>query len=83
MGRIYHHYIKWEDWRHGFYNNCSGCEKQSKIEKVLEMFNSEELTKECMNRVTSEWVFSCEHNLTNEALNKIAYIGQAACCIYA
>ncbi len=47
------------------------------------MFNSEELTKEYMNKVTNEWVYSCEHNLTNEALNQIAYIGQAACCIYA
>lgn len=36
-----------------------------------------------MTRVCSEWVFSCEHNLTNSSMNKIAYIGQAACCLYA
>jgi hypothetical protein len=73
----------WEDWKHGFYDNCSGKEKEKKIEKVLEMFNSEKLTREHMERVIDEWKYSCEHNLTNEALNKIAYIGQAACCIYA
>lgn len=83
MKRIYHHFEKWEDWTFGFYNNCSGSEKKVKIEKVLEMFNSESLTTENMNRVISEWKYSCEHNLTNEAMNKIAYVGQAACCIYA
>ena len=35
-----------------------------------------------MNKAIKEWFFSCEHNLTNNGLNKIAYIGQAACCLY-
>ncbi len=35
-----------------------------------------------MNRVLDEWKYSCEHNLSNESLNKIAYLGQAACCLY-
>jgi len=46
------------------------------------MFNSEELTTKYMNKVIDEWIYSCEHNLTNESMNKIAYIGQAACCIF-
>lgn len=83
MKRIYHHYLMWEDYRHGFYDNCSGEVKDKHIAKVLEMFNSESLTKEYMNKVITEWKYSCEHNLTNESLNRIAYIGQAACCIYA
>jgi hypothetical protein len=83
MNRVYHHYERWEDWKLGFYDNCSGAEKKEKIQKVVEMFESEELTTEYMNRVIEEWKYSCEHNLTNESINKIAYIGQAACCIYA
>jgi hypothetical protein len=83
MIRIYHHYLKWEDWRFGFYDNCSGEVKNEKIERVLEMFNSEELTRKYMSKVISEWKYSCEHNLTNDSLNKIAYIGQAACCLFA
>jgi hypothetical protein len=73
----------WEDYKFGFYENCSGNEKVEKIHKVLELFNNEELTKEYMYKVLELWPYSCEHNLTNESLNKIAYIGQAACCIYA
>lgn len=83
MNRIYHPYWLWEDYQNGFYDNVSGEKKQELINKVLEMFNSEELTKENMNRVINEWVYSCEHNLSNESLNRIAYIGQSACCIYA
>lgn len=82
MSRIYHPYTYWEDYKCGFYDNSSGEEKKHQIKLVLEMFNSEEFTKEYMNKVIEEWRFSCEHNLSNESMNKIAYIGQAACCIY-
>lgn len=73
----------WEDWTFGFYDNLSGKNKQEKIDKVLEMFNSESSTKEYMNKVISEWKYSCEHNFSNPSINKIAYLGQAACCLYA
>jgi len=82
LNRIYHHYEMWEDWKHGFYNNASGSEKEKYKNISINMFNSEELTRQNMRRVINEWVCSCEHNLTNKGMNKIAYIGQAACCIY-
>jgi len=82
LKRIYHPYNLWEDYKAGFYDNVSGKAKQYKIDKVLEMFNSSKLTEKYMNKVIDEWVYSCEHNLTNESMNKIAYIGQAACCLY-
>jgi len=81
--RIYHSWEKWEDYKHGFYNNVSGKDKLIMIEKVVEMFSDPELTKKCMGKVIKSWFFSCEQNLTNNGMNKIAYIGQAACCIYA
>lgn len=83
MDRIYHSYDKWEDFKFGFYDNVSGKNKEHLIEKVLEMFNDKTITETYMERVILEWKYSCEHNLTNLSLNRIAYIGQAACCIYA
>lgn len=83
IGRIYHPYYLWEDFKHGFYDNSSGEVKQKHIEKVLEMFNDKHLTTSYMNKVIDTWVYSCEHNLTNNSMNRIAYIGQAACCLYA
>lgn len=82
MKRIYHPYWKWEDYKAGFYDNCSGERKAQLINKCIQMFNNEQLTIKYMNLVIENWVYSCQHNLTNESLNKIAYIGQAACCLY-
>ena len=82
MKRIYHPYWLWEDYKAGFYDNCSGELKKQLIQKGIEMFNSENLTIDNMLRVINEWKYSCEHNLTNESMNKIAYIGQSACCLY-
>jgi hypothetical protein len=83
MDRTYHSYKKWEDYRAGFYNNCSGSVKKEMIEQVIIMFSDAKLTKKYMEQVITDWVYSCEHNLSNDSLNKIAYIGQAACCIFA
>lgn len=82
MNRIYHRYEKWECHKNGFFNNSSGEEKKKKTEKVIELFSNPELTKKYMQRVIDEWKYSCEHNLSNEAMNKIAWLGQSACCIY-
>lgn len=82
MKQIYHPYTVWEDWREGFYNNCSGKVKQEKISKVLEMFNDIDKTALNMRKAMEKWKYSFEHNLTKPNLNQIAYIGQAACCIY-
>ena len=48
------------------------------MKTIKNELSSEDLTRENMMRVISEWKYSCEHNLTNESLNRIAYIGQAA-----
>ena len=80
--RIYHSWEKWEDYKCGFYDNVSGKNKPFMIDKVVELFINPELTEKYMNKAIKEWFFSCEHNLTNNGLNKIAYIGQAACCLY-
>ena len=83
MKRIYHHYCKWEDYPNGFYDNLSGKNKDYLKLKVVELFSSQELTETYMKKVIDEWIYSCEQNLSNDSMNKIAYLGQAACCIYA
>jgi hypothetical protein len=81
--RIYHPFTLWEDYKAGFYDNISGVNKEYLMNKSIEMFKSAKLTRLYMMRVIDEWKYSCEHNLTNPAMNRIAYIGQGACCIYA
>ena len=81
--RIYHSWELWEDHQNGFYNNVSGKDKEKMIEKVIELFTDPNKTREYMIKVVNQWLHSCQHNLTNESMNKIAYLGQGACCLYA
>jgi len=83
INRIHHPYNKWEDHKAGFYNNVSGDVKNELKNKVVELFSSYELTNKYMDKAIRLWYYSCQHNLTNPSMNKIAYIGQAACCIFA
>lgn len=84
MKRIYHKYELWEDFKNGFYDNCTNNNQRLTFkEDVHKLFKSEKLTHKYMNKVLDEWVYSCEHNLTNTSMNRIAYLGQAACNIYA
>lgn len=83
MQRVYHPYDKWEDYKAGFYDNVLGKNKQDLINKVVELFSNPELTKVYMNKVINDWQYSCEHNLSNYSMNRVAYLGQAACCLYA
>ncbi len=82
LKQVFHPFSLWEDHKHGFYNNISGGNKSEMIKDVIQLFCNPLETEEYMNRVIKEWPFSCEHNLTNEAMNKIAYLGQAACALY-
>jgi len=83
MDRIYHRYENWECFKNGFFRNVSGEEKKELAKKVLELFNDPEQTKIFMQKVVDEWKYSCEHNLSNIALNRVAWLGQSACCLYA
>lgn len=83
MDRIYHRYEKWECFKAGFFRNVSGEEKKELAKKVIELFENSEQTELFMKQVLKEWTNSCEHNLTNPSLNRVAWLGQSACCIYA
>jgi hypothetical protein len=77
--RIFHTYDKWENVEYNFY----GAEhsKWSKLQcehKYKELMTDIVEFKKVLLNVTSEWKHSCEHNLTNRSLNRIAWLGQAA-----
>lgn len=80
--RIFHTHDKWECEKAGFYetkppkgmtaDHCRAYYRElltdiAEFERVLAL-------------VTSEWKYSCEHYLTNSAMNRIAWLGQAALC---
>lgn len=82
LKRIYHHYTEWEDYQSGFYADYNSFELQKSIERVTYVFSCENVTRKYMTQVTEKWIKSCEHNLTNYNMNRIAWLGQAACCLH-
>lgn len=79
--RIFHPYEKWECYAAGFY--ATGWPGRSKDECEIKYRNflaDDAAFRAALNGVISEWKHSCEHYLTNKAMNRIAYLGQAAAC---
>jgi len=82
--RIYHTWDKWECYPAGFYDSRP---KQGEMsEEECKQAYSELLTnvsafEAALERVITEWKYSCEHYLTNVNMNRLAWLGQAALCI--
>lgn len=77
--RIFHTYDKWENVEYNFYGTEHS--KWSKLQcehKYKELMTDLVEFKDTLLSVVNEWKNSCEHNLTNRSLNRIAWLGQAA-----
>lgn len=79
--RIFHTYDKWECEKAGFYAQKVDGKTSSECEAMYRDFLADTERFRCAaNSVIEEWKNSCEHYLTNFAMNRIAWIGQAAMC---
>lgn len=81
--RIFHTYDKWECHKAGFYKSShpemSHEECEEEFKRVL---SDQEIFASVLERVITEWKFSCEHYLTNKSMNRIAWLGQASACLH-
>lgn len=81
-GRVLHTYEKWECYPAGFYENQKkGMTKEECEEEYKSFLSNIPRFSSALERVISEWKNSCEHYLTNENMNRIAWLGQASLCI--
>jgi hypothetical protein len=80
MKRIYHHYKKWEDFKAGMWRKESKEYEERELPKIIEFTGDHEQYGQAMIEMVKRWKFGCEHNLTNQSLNKRAWVGHAACC---
>jgi hypothetical protein len=83
MNRIYHTWDKWECYPAGFYNSQppKGLSSAECLEMYRDFLADIPRFQAAMVRVVSEWKNSCEHYLSNECMNRIAWLGQSAMCI--
>jgi hypothetical protein len=81
-GRIFHTFDKWECHKAGFYDTKppKGMTSEDCEQAYLKMFSTEGEFEKSLKYITKKWKHSCEHYLTNSAMNRIAWLGQAAVC---
>lgn len=79
-GRILHTWEKWECYSHGFYElrPANGLTIEEGENLYREFLSNTEAFDSSLRVVTTEWRHSCEHYLTNDRMNRIAWLGQAA-----
>lgn len=82
MKQIFHHYTLWEDYQNGMYEE----QKEGRAERVQQavfLLTHADLLYTMMANVTRLWKHATEQNLTNPNVNHQAFLGQAACNLYA
>jgi len=79
--RIYHTFDKWEAVDYGFFEESHKTLTPIQCEyKYKELLTNLSEFERILDKVLNEWKYSCEHNLTNSSMNRIAWLGQAAVC---
>lgn len=79
--RIFHTYDKWECFKAGFYaRSKEGMTTQECEEAYRDFLANLSKFEDALDYIITEWKHSCEHYLTNSAMNRIAWLGQAAAC---
>lgn len=77
--RIFHPYHKWESVDYGFHDLKHYRYSKTQCEYLYKLFMVDlDKFEDAMVNVIKHWPNSCEHNLTNRSLNRIAWLGQAA-----
>lgn len=79
MKRIRHHYMKWEDWKEGMYQEIPAHHQQGAIDAAARLLRTPSLLLLAMRQVLRKWPTSAEQYLSNAASNRQAWLGQAAC----
>lgn len=78
MKKVWHPYWLWEDYLAGMWSRL---EKEGMMEQAIAFTGDHEAYGESMQIVVREWTYACQHNLTCTSMNRLAWIGHAACSL--
>lgn len=82
MKSIWHPFHLWECYAAGMYNYSEGPTLEDGKEMYRRFLSDAGLFEDAALRVVSDWPISCDHFLTKDAMNKIAWMGQASMCLH-
>ena len=80
--QIFHRYEQWEDYQSGMYDEL----KEGRADRVRlaqSLLSSPKICDRWMREVKKRWHIACEQVFSNLQVNRKAWLGKAACCLYA
>lgn len=82
MNRVYHTWDRWECYPAGFYDSRppKGMTPEQAEDAYREFLRDDARFGLALAGVLTDWPNSAEHYLSNENMNRIAWLGQAAMC---
>jgi hypothetical protein len=82
-GRILHQWDQWECYPAGFYGDKppAGMTREDCEETYRTLLADIPAFEAALSTVVMTWERSCEHYLTNDRMNRIAWLGQASLCV--
>jgi hypothetical protein len=81
MKRVFHHYERLEEFTDGMWRITRGDGRKAHVEASAALMRDATAFEGAMLRALEEWPLSCEHNLSAENVNRIAWLGHAGCCV--
>lgn len=83
LSRVYHPWWLWECYTAGFYASDvpSGDDPTEAMRAYADFLADLDRFGAAIDRVFEAWRHSCQHFLTNESMNRIAWIGQSSACV--
>lgn len=78
MKRLFEKYTEWEDYKNGMYEMYTS-EDEELIRKSVYLLTNSSLFLEACKSVIKDWKITTSVHLTNNTINKKAWIGQASC----
>lgn len=78
MKRIWHPFYLWEEVGAGMWETAYGEDAKRLLSEAVTFTRNAALYGSFMIRVVAEWRYSCEHHLTDENINRKAWVGHAA-----
>lgn len=81
MNRIYHPYHELEEFKMGMWKIVRGDDRSKNSQRAADLMRDTDRFIFWMTKVANEWTKSCEHNLTCEESNRLAWLGHAGCLL--
>jgi len=81
MKKIYIKYNLWEDYKEGMYSLKKLVNKNELIKLNINLLSNPDLFYNTGIKLIDIWPNSCDENLSNKNINRLAWIGQASCFV--